>query len=55
MQTWEYMTLILTNLRDSGAELNAWGKQGWELVSVVALASNLGYAFLKRPAASGER
>ena len=52
MQIWEYMTLTLTNIRDSGAELNAWGKQGWELVSVAAVAPNLGFAFLKRPVPS---
>ena len=53
MQTWEYKKLIMNVHKDSEIELNALGKQGWELVSVAALSPLVQFAFLKRPSATG--
>jgi RNA polymerase sigma factor (sigma-70 family) len=47
---WEYEVVILRP--DARGELNALGKDGWELVSVDRATNGIATAYLKRPAAS---
>lgn len=49
MQTWEYVTVTVSDPNELAGRLNALGRQGWELVSVSALQFNYVLAFLKRP------
>ena len=44
MDKWEYQ--VLRNL--SGDELDEYGMQGWELITVVRVVENLGYYFKRR-------
>ena len=57
-QQWEYCTECMFNESSVGtfeASLDALGKEGWELVSVVGNASDCTqfHAFLKRPRTLG--
>lgn len=49
MTTWEYLTTPLL-IHNTAAILNNWGKQGWELVQVVAGPEGGLVAYFKRPA-----
>lgn len=52
---WEYKVVTQTpNHLDNQAKLNRFGKDGWELVSVVILGTGGTIAaYLKRPQAAG--
>ena len=50
-QTWEYKVVSWSATEDASAsadELNALGKDGWEMVAIVPLADRLQF-YLKRP------
>ena len=48
MTTWEYLTTPLL-VHNTAAILNNWGKQGWELVQVVAGPEGGPVGYFKRP------
>ena len=56
MQGWEYFVAPLLE-HNPGEILNTFGRDGWELVSVLQIENPQGgrslVAYLKRPAASG--
>ncbi|MGO1768801.1 MAG: DUF4177 domain-containing protein [Microbacterium sp.] len=52
MTTWEYLTTPLL-IHNTAQILNNWGKQGWELVQVVAGPEGGLVAYLKRPVVDG--
>ena len=52
MQKWEYQAMF-TKTAPNHSELNQRGKEGWELVTVIAATSSMGIgyvAYFKRPA-----
>ncbi len=50
--TWEYVTTPLS-IHNTKAVLNAWGSEGWELVTVVTGPDGNGLvAYFKRPLAT---
>ena len=48
MTKWEYAVEDIDPYHDGTEQLDNWGKDGWELISVVALARTLRF-YLKRP------
>ena len=48
MTTWEYATVPLL-IHATKQILDTWGKDGWELVSVLASEDGNPLAFMKRP------
>ncbi|MDR0489523.1 MAG: DUF4177 domain-containing protein [Propionibacteriaceae bacterium] len=48
MTTWEYATVPLL-IHATKQILDTWGKDGWELVTVLPLPDGNPLAFLKRP------